>query len=257
LIDHTELSIKNGYDEKIINFIIDEIILSIRTNDFHRILIDVVEKTKNSYEKGMTNRIILNTVVLDMLLNLSSERIAKVIQERAEEYFYTLKDINNNDRLKIKEWIDIKFQEFKENTHIKKKIEDWKVNQINNLMIEEDIEKFFQSLRNEGMKEEGIIKKIACEIEIQIEININKFNNNIELQRSVDGYAKKAIEKIIDSVHENIGKIVRENLNKYSDDMLLDLIESKAGNDLQLIRINGSVIGGLVGIIVYILTYKI
>lgn len=257
LIDHIELSIKNGYDEKIINFIIDELILSVKTNDFHRILTDVVEKTKNSYEKGMTNRIIVNAVVLDMMLKLSSERIAEVIQEKVVDYFYSLKDVSNNDRLKIKEWIDIKFQEFKENAHIKNKIEDWKIKQINNLMIEEYTEKFFQSLKNESMKEEGIIKKIIYEIEIQIDSIISKFNNNIESQRSVDRYVKKAAAQIIDGVHENIGKIVRESLNKYSDDMLIDLIESKAGNDLQLIRINGSVVGGLVGILVYILTYKI
>lgn len=76
-----EISIKNEYDEKIINFIIDEIILSIKTDEFHYILTNVVEKTK-IYEKGMAKRIILNAVVLDMILKLSSENIAKVIQEK-------------------------------------------------------------------------------------------------------------------------------------------------------------------------------
>lgn len=257
LISAIEISIKNGYDEKITNFIIDEIISYIRTDDFHHILTEVVEKTKNSYEKGMTKRIILNVVVLDMLLKLSPENIAKVIQEKTVDYFYNFKDINNNDRLKLKEWIDIKFIELKQNNNVKNKIEDWKVKQINNLRIEEYIKEFFQSLKDKGMEEEGIIKKFIYETELKIDAVRNKFNNNIDFQKNADIYVKKAVSQLIDSAHESIGRIVRENLQKYSNDMLIELIESKSGNDLQLIRINGSVVGGLVGIIVFILTYRI
>ncbi|MBV7271673.1 DUF445 domain-containing protein [Clostridiaceae bacterium UIB06] len=257
LISAIEISIKNGYDEKIINFIIDESISYIKTDNFHRILTEIVEETKNSYENGMRKRIILNVVVLDMLLKLSSGNIAKVIQEKIENYFYNFKDVDNSDRLKLKEWIDIKFMELKQNNHIRGKLEEWKVQQINNLRIEEYIKIFFQNLKDKGMEEEGIIKKFIYETELKIQDIRNKFNNNIEFQKNVDNYVKNVAAQLIDSGHKNIGKIVRENLNKYSNDMLIELIESKAGNDLQLVRINGSIIGGLVGIIVFILTYKI
>ncbi|WP_411678978.1 DUF445 domain-containing protein [Clostridium thailandense] len=257
LISAIEISIKNGYDEKIINFIIDESISYIKTDNFHRILTEIVEETKNSYENGMRKRIILNAVVLDMLLKLSSGNIAKVIQEKIENYFYNFKDVDNSDRLKLKEWIDIKFMELKQNNHIRGKVEEWKVQQINNLRIEEYIKIFFQNLKDKGMEEEGIIKKFIYETELKIQDIRNKFNNNIEFQKNVDNYVKNVAAQLIDSGHKNIGKIVRENLNKYSNDMLIELIESKAGNDLQLVRINGSIIGGLVGIIVFILTYKI
>ena len=39
--------------------------------------------------------------------------------------------------------------------------------------------------------------------------------------------------------------------------MIVNLIESKVGNDLQMIRINGSVVGGLVGMAVFLLTFWI
>ncbi|WPC42604.1 DUF445 domain-containing protein [Clostridium sp. JS66] len=257
LISAVKISIKNGYDEKIINFIIDEIISYIRTDDFHRILTDVVEKTKNSYENGMTKRIILNAVVLDMLLKLSPENIARVIQEKAADYFYNFKNTNNSDRLKFKEWIDEKFIELEQSDNVKNKIEKWKISQINNLKIEEYVDGFFQNLKDKGMEEDGIIKKFIYETELKIDTVRNKFNNDICFQKSVDNYIKKAASQLIDSAHESIGRIVRENLDKYSNDMLIELIESKAGNDLQLIRINGSVVGGLIGIIVFILTYRI
>jgi uncharacterized membrane-anchored protein YjiN (DUF445 family) len=35
------------------------------------------------------------------------------------------------------------------------------------------------------------------------------------------------------------------------------MIEERAGNDLQIIRINGSVVGGLTGMLVFLLTFWI
>jgi len=37
--------------------------------------------------------------------------------------------------------------------------------------------------------------------------------------------------------------------------MLIDFVETRAGNDLQMIRINGSVVGGLVGMLIFLLTF--
>ena len=78
-----------------------------------------------------------------------------------------------------------------------------------------------------------------------------RFRNDLEWQKNVDEQFKLFLYKVIDGVHESIEIMVRDNLNKYTDKMLIDLIESKAGNDLQLIRINGSVVGGLVGMLIF------
>lgn len=251
-----EVSIKNGYDEKIINFVIDEIILFIKTEDFRCITSNLVDEIKNSYENGMTRRIILNAIVLDALLKLSSENISKVIQEKLVEYFYELKSIKGDNRLKLKQWIDLKFKELKENDRIRDKVEHWKIEQISNIRLENYIEAIIQSLAEKN-KKEGIIKKVVSELELRLDNIKNEFIDNSEWKKKADNYIKSTVDKLIDNTHDTIGKLIKENLNKYSDKMLVDLIESKAGNDLQLIRINGSVVGGVVGILIFILTYGI
>jgi uncharacterized membrane-anchored protein YjiN (DUF445 family) len=60
---------------------------------------------------------------------------------------------------------------------------------------------------------------------------------------------------LIEKQHGRIGKIVQEGLERYSDEMLVELIESKAGEDLQMIRINGSVVGGLAGMLFYLVNW--
>ncbi len=47
--------------------------------------------------------------------------------------------------------------------------------------------------------------------------------------------------------HGAIGDIVRENLGRLKDNDLVAQIESRVGPDLQYIRLNGAVVGSLVG----------
>ncbi len=48
--------------------------------------------------------------------------------------------------------------------------------------------------------------------------------------------------------HHQIGVTIRENLEGLTDDQLVEQIESRVGADLQFIRLNGAVVGGLVGV---------
>lgn len=83
--------------------------------------------------------------------------------------------------------------------------------------------------------------------------NLGKFEQNNELRLKVDERVKQILENQIGLYHDAIGRMVREGLDPLTDDKLVELIEEKAGNDLQMIRINGSVVGGLAGMIIYVL----
>lgn len=48
-----------------------------------------------------------------------------------------------------------------------------------------------------------------------------------------------------------------EKLNNLSNEELVDLVESRVGEDLQMIRINGSVVGAMVGILLYLITFTV
>ena len=76
---------------------------------------------------------------------------------------------------------------------------------------------------------------------------------NRSLRLKVDDRIKLILEKQIGVHHKAIGRLVHEGLDPLTDDKLVDLIEDKAGNDLQMIRINGSVVGGLAGMLIYVL----
>lgn len=74
-----------------------------------------------------------------------------------------------------------------------------------------------------------------------------QFKENAALKNQAENYLKMLIIKVIDQEHTLIGKIASRALNKLSDEDLNQFIEDKAGEDLDWIRINGVIIGGLVG----------
>ena len=50
-------------------------------------------------------------------------------------------------------------------------------------------------------------------------------------------------------------KIIKDKLMQYSDKEFVELVENKVGNDLQMIRINGSVIGAIAGMGLYVIFF--
>jgi len=79
------------------------------------------------------------------------------------------------------------------------------------------------------------------------------FREDQDLQNRLEGYLQEAVHRIIDSEHDLIGAIVTDAMQILSDEELNRLIESKTGEDLQWIRINGSLVGGAAGLLIFLL----
>ena len=81
------------------------------------------------------------------------------------------------------------------------------------------------------------------------------FKENGEIQEWLEVRIKKAIYQVIEQEHHVIGEMVQRALSEFTDDRLNSFVEEKAGDDLQWIRINGSVVGGVVGLIMFLFVH--
>jgi Predicted membrane protein len=75
---------------------------------------------------------------------------------------------------------------------------------------------------------------------------------NTALREIINTWIVESLCRVIQNEHDMIGNLVRETLTAYTDEDLNQFIEEKAGNDLQWIRINGSMIGGVVGLMLFL-----
>lgn len=67
-----------------------------------------------------------------------------------------------------------------------------------------------------------------------------------------NSWLKNKISVFVNENHSQIGEIVRANIDGVNDDELVSQIEDRVGDDLQYIRLNGAIVGGLVGLLIYL-----
>jgi len=68
-------------------------------------------------------------------------------------------------------------------------------------------------------------------------------------QQLVESYLQEIISNIVNHEHQLVGQVSRRALQKLSDNDLSRFVEDKAGEDLEWIRINGVIVGGLAGLV--------
>lgn len=68
-----------------------------------------------------------------------------------------------------------------------------------------------------------------------------------------DRWVRTMSQELLRRHHHQIGRTVRDYLDQLDDAELVERIEARVGADLQYIRLNGAVIGGLVGVVLALL----
>jgi uncharacterized membrane-anchored protein YjiN (DUF445 family) len=86
-------------------------------------------------------------------------------------------------------------------------------------------------------------------VDRQLRSGIVDLLDDAERRATFDRWVRTTADDLLRRNHHQIGLTVRENLEKLPDDALVKLIEERVGSDLQFIRLNGAVVGGLVGLV--------
>lgn len=79
------------------------------------------------------------------------------------------------------------------------------------------------------------------------------FRADKSAQEKADRWVTEVALELMEKRHEMIGQMVRGSLEKLSDLDLVGQIEEKVGQDLQYIRLNGAIVGGLAGAVLAIM----
>lgn len=79
---------------------------------------------------------------------------------------------------------------------------------------------------------------------------VQKYKTDDSLLATIDDWIKTTVSQLVNKHHHEVGNMVRESLLKLDDQEMMQQIKEKVGDDLQYIRLNGAVVGGLVGILI-------
>lgn len=83
------------------------------------------------------------------------------------------------------------------------------------------------------------------------------FKGDEETKARLETYAGQFIRQVVETEHAVIGRIVRKTLGTFTEERLVQFIESKVDTDLQRIRLNGAFIGAAVGAMIFGFLYGV
>lgn len=152
-------------------------------------------------------------------------------------------------------------------TQLEERIIDWKKDSVTEGRIEEGLNQFLKELPLEEDLKNGIERVLTNwqekksvqgeSLRLFVEPFAARFwsgaQEDQKLKETIDEFFRDTLLRLVQKEHRLIGDIVQETLEGLSDDELNQFIEDKAGNDLQWIRINGSIVGGILGLILFML----
>ncbi|MHB1664780.1 MAG: DUF445 family protein [bacterium] len=227
-----------------INFLSDEIILKIinfiqeikndSKNEVRLKIKDYVFNTLNNIDKNARDKNrILNTI--EIMINTNSGRIKDYLMD------YLNKEEGKN-------FIKNKFLNFikSDGLNIIKEFKYPLKNWLHSIIIN------FIGTILENNKQYIINKKLFKE---KFDYFFVLINNEILIkQDKLNQLFKTNIIYLMKINHSTIGKLIRRNLENLDPEKLVNQIESKIGNDLQYIRINGALVGSIVGILIAIIS---
>ena len=250
---------KNAADEKVIPKAVDKIKDFILFPGFgtlvYRIVQDIFDKIESNAEKETSGKRLFFKFVLTLadFSDMSPSKLSARLLTEALEYFNGLKDPQSDQRKGFEKWLERNVAEFRSNPVLQETVRQKGVELLKGISLSS----VFTSHVYPYFKGEEQFLKLQSFIEGLVEKLAEDFKQNPTDQAALDAYVKNALIQLIEENHRIIGQMVGNKLDRFSTEMLVEMIEEKAGNDLQIIRINGSVVGGLTGLIIFLLTFWI
>ena len=252
VVERVEKSAKELYGEDIIDLFIEGAKKLIDTEEFSQVAQNTLRKSANDYSQSNVLRR-LGKGFGERLDIINYNEAAESIVKRLGETLENMKSEYNPYRIKIRRGI-MQYQLTERvdiagvlNNGIKKLVDSDAGQRVLINIIDE--------LKNQtrDFTDSSFIQYITNIVLAQIE----QINNDIEKKNQVEDWIKNEALSLVERYHGIIGNLVRENLESLNDEGFVISLEERVGDDLQWIRINGTVIGGIVGILQYLILHLI
>lgn len=82
---------------------------------------------------------------------------------------------------------------------------------------------------------------------------IDTLLSDVVLAKRIDHLLEKIARRVVSDYGEQIVLIISETVQTWKSDTVVQKLEEQFGRDLQFIRVNGTIVGGLVGLVLYLL----
>ena len=207
-------------------------------------LLENIKILRRRYEEQSSGR----AFVLQAL-DLSDEKILAILNRKIAGYLEQLAQPETEKYQVLQEKFVELLGRIAENEALEQTMAGWKEELADRLNLGEP----FAALLDEQLKGENPVW--LPEVNRLAEKKMQEFAERESWQKRYDTAVKDYMERELSRHHSVITRMIQERLDEFSDDKLVEFIESRIEDDVQMIRINGSVVGSLVGMLLYAIVF--
>ena len=161
-------------------------------------------------------------------------------------------------RTKTEESLAQLADELKHDENLRRRVDEWKLEMIENPAIaswldgmwEHGREALLRATRNPDAALAGQFGDALVQLGSSLQ-------QDKMLNRQLNRFARRAVAGVVASYGDNIVKLVSETIRGWDAQTITDRVENAVGRDLQYIRVNGTLVGGLVGVLLHVLGHWI
>ena len=227
---------------------------------------------KNDHQRFITN---LSKQIKEYVLNNQ-----KMVKERvkSESFFLIPKFVDDGIAEKITKGLSNYFEEVEldENHSLRSEITQKLYEFSKEIQTEEKWVEEFRTIKNDFLKEEksqqystdiwnSIKKSLSKELEEEqsalknyLRKNLAELSENLKtdekFQNKIDNWVRVTAYKYILKNTHQFGALISSTVGNWEGKELSEKLELEVGKDLQFIRVNGTIVGGFVGLIIYTVT---
>lgn len=253
LVISVEHSIKQLYSEDVISLVLDWVIASTKGEEFERSIRRILSRAASDYSNQGNFLRRLGKGLGESLDIVNYDEAADILARRINHFLVEMKSPENHFHTKIKHEI--------ENLQL--------IDPISASAIFSDaLRKFIgtesglnattellAAVKDQLLKDSERGFPLVSYLTTIILEQINQIQQDEVRRADLEGWLKNKLMNLLERYHNVIGNMVREKLQSLNDAGLVQSLEDKVGDDLQWIRVNGTVIGALVGIGQYLILH--
>ncbi|WP_379552879.1 DUF445 domain-containing protein [Qipengyuania sp. DGS5-3] len=195
------------------------------------------------------NALLRFTGLDERLANSVLDGLYKLLAEVLVDPEHPLRD-------KVEEGLQDLARGLREDPELRAKVEKMKSEIINNPAVAEWWQSVWERIRRKliaVIQGEGGSEELAKLTDALAEMG-EALRDDPRLQAQVNRFARRTAVGVATRYGGNIVQLVSETVRRWDAQTVTDRIEGAVGRDLQFIRINGTMVGGLVGVTIHVLT---
>ena len=212
----------------------------VRSPEIQEILLDSVRTIRERYEQDGSSR-----ALIFQLADLTDERLRDMLVERIISYLSGLASHETDGYVYMKAGFETFLRRLSQSEELEDVLVAWKKRHIEKLELEQPVAQWLE----DNLKQEN--PDWLAAVNGFVDKKLDEFTEDKRIQEKFDKAVKGWAFREMREHHGLVREMISDRLARFSDDDLVEFVEEKVEDDIQMIRINGSVVGSIVGMLLY------